>query len=266
LIDDRREIGRPHEPVGLSFVVRMPNGFLVVNARSGTGDKTSELVAAARERGIDTHVLQPGDDIASLAASAPVLGVAAGDGTLGAVAAVALARDVPFVCVPLGTRNHFARDLGLDVDDPVAALAAFTSSSSRVVDVGRAGDRVFLNNVSIGAYAQLVHRSAIDVLRSLQRPQRLTIDGAPVVARVALFANNAYRLDGSRERLDEGALHLYVAHGLLRRAWEERVGVQFSVGGAREVAIDGEAARVDSPLEIAIAPRALTVLVPPERG
>ena len=47
--------------------------------------------------------------------------MAGGDGSLATVAAAALAHDLPFVCVPAGTRNHFARDLGLDPADPIAA-------------------------------------------------------------------------------------------------------------------------------------------------
>ena len=234
----------------------MPKAFLVVNPRSGTGDETPALVAAARELGVETHVLRPGEDVAAVVGPADVVGVAGGDGTLGAIAGVCLERGVPFVCVPFGTRNHFARDLGLS--DPFAALSAFVDGVPRVVDVGRAGERVFLNNVSIGAYAQLVHRVR-------QRRLRLTVDEAPVRARVVLFANNAYRVDGVRERLDEGVLHMYVAHGLLRPSWDERVASRFVVGGVCEAAIDGEAEHVESPLEIAVEPGALTVLVPRER-
>jgi diacylglycerol kinase family enzyme len=231
----------------------MPKGLLIVNPRSGSGG-TSELLAAAAERGIATHVLRAGEDVPD-PGDAEVLGCAGGDGTLGAVAGVALARGLPFVCVPFGTRNHFARDLGLG--DSLAALAAFSSGVPRVIDVGRVGHRVFLNNVSIGAYAQFVHRVR-------QRRLHLTIDDAPVRARVVLFANNAYRLNGVRERLDSGSLHLYVAHGLLRPSWEERVAMRFTVAGARKIAIDGEAVHVDSPFEVSIEPRALTVLVPGE--
>jgi diacylglycerol kinase family enzyme len=241
----------------------MPNGLLIVNPRSGSGG-TSALLAAAAKRGVEAHVLRPGEDVAVLGRDASMLGCAGGDGTLGVVAGLALKRDVPFVCVPFGTRNHFARDLGLDVGDPSAALAAFASGVPRRIDVGRIGERVFLNNVSIGAYATLVHRHALEMLRSLHRPLHVTIDDAPIRARVVLFANNAYRLDGVRERLDEGALHLYVAHGLLRRSWDERVGARFSVSCAREIAIDGEAVHVESPFEVSIEPRALTVLVPSE--
>ena len=83
--------------------------------------------------------------------------MAGGDGSLGAVAAVAVERDLPFVPIPFGTRNHFARDPALDANDPIAALVAFDGQELRV-DVGRAGDRLFLNNVSLGLYAELVHR------------------------------------------------------------------------------------------------------------
>src|SRR5512146_3310129 len=104
--------------------------LLLVNPRSGGGG-TDRLVAAARERGLEVHVLAAGEDPAAVAAgaAAEVLGMAGGDGSLAA------RRDLPFVCVPAGTRNHFARDLGLDRDDPVAALAAFDRGVERRVDL-----------------------------------------------------------------------------------------------------------------------------------
>src|SRR5438132_11603011 len=135
-------------------------GFLLVNPRSGDNRPgPEELVDAARARGIETHVLGDGDDPAEAARAArgDALGMAGGDGSLAAVAEVALERDLPFVCVPFGTRNHFARDLGLDRDDPLGALDAFDGEERRI-DVGRAGERLFLNNVSLGVYARLVHR------------------------------------------------------------------------------------------------------------
>jgi diacylglycerol kinase family enzyme len=256
----------------------MPNGFLLVNPRSGTGDATPELLAAAAGLGIETVLLGPGDDPLELAraASGDAIGVAGGDGTLGAGAQAALESGRSFVCVPFGTRNHFARDLGIDLADPVAALGAFAGGSERLVDVGRVSGRVFLNNVSVGAYAQLVHEDPHDhrariraVVKALHTPQRLLLDGAPVDARVVLFANNAYRLDvlalGEREVLDEGLLHLYVAHGLLHTSWEERTGTAFTLAGTGpvlEVAIDGEPVRLQAPVEVRIEPRALRVLLP----
>ena len=84
--------------------------------------------------------------------------MAGGDGSLAAVAAVAVERDLPFVVVPFGTRNHFARDVGLDRDDPLAALARLRDGRERRIDIGRVNGRAFLNNVSLGHYARLVHR------------------------------------------------------------------------------------------------------------
>src|ERR671935_1004323 len=136
------------------------SAFLLVNPRAGTERPSAEeLVAAAQERGIRTHVLREGEDAAELAraaADASALGVAGGDGTLGPVAAVALERELPFVCIPFGTYNHFAWDAGIDRDDPLGALHAFEGEEQRV-DVGRLGDgRVFLNTLPFGLYASLV--------------------------------------------------------------------------------------------------------------
>src|SRR4051812_20659563 len=126
-------------------------GFLIANPRSGGAKNIDELLAKAKELGVRVHLLEQGEDPAELARAADgdALGVAGGDGSLAAVADVAIERDLPFVCIPFGTRNHFARDAGLDRDDPLGALAAFNGTERRV-DVGRANDRLFLNNVSVG--------------------------------------------------------------------------------------------------------------------
>lgn len=258
-------------------------GFLLVNPRSGDGG-SDDLVAAARAIGLQVHVLQDGDDAAELAreAGADALGVAGGDGSLAPVAAVAVERDLPFVCVPFGTRNHFARDLGLDRDDAVGALAAFVHRRELRVDLCFAGERSFLNNVSIGAYATLVHRrerhrrrrDAFARLRALgilvaHRRERLAVDGEHVDAHVLLIANNAYELDalslGERDRLDGGELHLYAAEGLLPASWDDRAGTSFEVdapGRRVRAAVDGEPATLDGPVRFRIEPRALRVLVP----
>ena len=263
------------------------NHFLIVNPSSGTDSPTvAELCDAATARGVEVRLLEAGDDLQELArgAGADVLGMAGGDGSLAAVAAVAIEQDVPFVCIPYGTRNHFARDLGLDRDDPVAALAAFGDGVERRVDVARAGDRLFLNNVSLGIYARLVHRrehhrrrrDALARLRALaltlqdrRRRQSFTIDGHAVRARLVLVSNNDYTLDllslGERERLDEGKLHLYIPHGFRRITWDERSCSELEVGAPQprlRAAIDGEPAEIGAPVRFRIEPLALRVLVP----
>jgi diacylglycerol kinase family enzyme len=265
--------------------VRPVRGFLLINPRAGTESPTpDELAAAAQERGVEARLLREGEDAAELAraADADVLAAAGGDGSVATVAAVAIERDLPFVVVPYGTRNHFARDLGLDRDDPPAALDAFGGEERRV-DVGRAGERHFLNNVSLGLYAALVHRrehhrrrrQALAGLRALWLSLRrhpgtwASVDGEPIRARVLLVANNAYELSlfsiGERTRLDEGHLHLYAARGLLPRAWEERSGERFRLDAPVErlrAAIDGEPVELETPLELAVERGALRVLLP----
>lgn len=259
-------------------------GFLLINPRSGKGSPNAEeLAAAARALGIEARILQEGDDAAALARSADAgtLGIAGGDGSLALVAEVALERDVPFVCIPFGTRNHFARDLGLDRDDPLGVLQAFDGVERRI-DVGRADERLFLNNVSLGVYARLVHRReqhrrrretfarirAWAIVLTHRDPLGITIDGAQVEARLVLVANNEYALDfpsiGERERLDEGKLHLYVPGS----DPQERAGVRFVVdakAGELEAAVDGEPDVLKMPVEFRVEPRALRVLVPAER-
>ena len=256
------------------------SGFLVINPRSGSNDSADELRAAAEWMGVETHLLGDGEDPGEVARRAPEgpLGVAGGDGSLAAVAEVALERGSPFVVVPSGTLNHFARDLGLDRDDPERALQAFAGRETRV-DVGRVNDRLFLNNVSLGLYARLVHDKEDGVrfaqLKALgmllRRPRGLgvTVEGDPAHARVVVVSNNAYKLDvlsmGERERIDEGVLHLYIAHGLLPRAWEERSGTEFVVDARRghlRAAIDGEPEMLETPLEFRVEPAALRVLLP----
>jgi diacylglycerol kinase family enzyme len=257
-------------------------GFLLVNPRSGPPQPTvEELVDAARRRGIVARVLGDGDDPVELArrAGAQPLGIAGGDGSLAAVAAVAIERDVPFVCVPFGTRNHFARDVGLDRDDPIGALDAF-SGRERRIDIGRANGRVFLNNVSFGAYAELVHRrehhrrrrEALARIRAWltlvthRRPLAVTIDGVVEEAQLVLVGNNVYVLElpsvGARERLDEGILALYIVRG----AVDERHGLRFALdahSGRLDAAIDGEPEVLATPIEFRVEPLALRLLVPP---
>ncbi len=231
-------------------------------------------------------MLERDDDLEELARSAgdaDALGMAGGDGSMGAVAGVAVERNLPFACIPFGTRNHFARDVGLP-DDPIEALAAFAGTERRV-DIGRVGERVFLNNVSLGLYAELVHRreqhrrrrDALARLRALLmlardrgRTSDFVVDGTPVDAQVVLAANNAYELDvfdiGARQRLDEGRLYVYVTHGWRPRTWEERSCTQATVDVAShhvKAAVDGEPALFETPLELSVEPGALRLLVPP---
>jgi len=280
---------QPAERIGLRRRVGWPavQCFLLINPRSGGGDPSADALAeAAREHGVDTHMLAEGDDIPALAraSGAAVLGVAGGDGSLAAVAAVALETEAAFVCIPFGTRNHFARDVGLDRDDPLAALAAFDDDAvERTIDIGKIGDRIFLNNVSFGVYAGLVHEREQHRRRgdALARPRALVknapqrhrlrarVNGEDIVARVIFVGNNRYDVRlftlGERDRLDGGELHLGTAAGLLPHTWEQRLAPAFTIeldGGRVEAAVDGEPLTLESPLELESLAAALRVRLP----
>jgi diacylglycerol kinase family enzyme len=244
--------------------------LLFANPRSGSSESLDEVAQAAEERGIVMRDLSRLD-----VEGAEVIGVAGGDGSLAAVAAVALERDLPLVVVPLGTRNHFARDLGLDLDDPVGALDAFEGTERRV-DVGRVNGHVFLNNVSLGVYAASVHEEGRAALGGLARaalrfrrsPLRLVVDGEERSVLVLLVGNNEYDGRGARDRLDRGTLSAYLLeHGpWLRLSRESRAGTSFLVrarSGRVPAALDGEAVELDSPLRFELLPRALRVKIVP---
>jgi diacylglycerol kinase family enzyme len=285
--------------------------WLVVNPRSGDGKAGRVgLVEAARARGVRVHVLEQGDDLVALAreaaaAGAGALGVAGGDGSLGLVAKVAVEADLPFVCVPSGTRNHFAGDLGLDRADPLAALEAFAGPERRI-DAGTVGERMFLNNVSLGAYADIVAdpryraaklATAHAVLPASLRGERelLQVGLRDAEGRehpdvlVLLVASNRYELNGDRERLDAGVLQVSALRartgaalaGLATRAlarggrmaggggWAQWTTTTLTVSAPLPqlpAGIDGEAVTLATPLEFRILPGALRVLVPPALG
>jgi diacylglycerol kinase family enzyme len=212
--------------------------MLAINPNSGPDGDATPVIAAAHQLGVQVLELDPEQDIAKQFADAlpddlAVLGIAGGDGSLGLVAGICLERDIPFVCIPFGTRNHFARDLGLDRKDPVGAVAAFAADHvERVIDVGDLDGRTFLNNVTFGVYAEAIDdddyrdakirttwRVATATLRGEHEGDHfyLTDPGGNVhdTPFIALIANNGYdaaslRGLGQRARLDEGILQVSV--------------------------------------------------------
>ena len=133
--NDRHGARRSPWAVRLNLPAMRTHSFLVINPRSGRGS-AGRRRARSRPRarpGIERISSDNGEDPGEVAraSGAEILGVAGGDGSLAAVAEAALELDAAFVCVPFGTRNHFARDLGLDRGDPLAALAAFADGIER---------------------------------------------------------------------------------------------------------------------------------------
>ena len=159
--------------------------------------------------------------------------MAGGDGSQALVASVAMKHDVAHVCVPAGTRNHFAADLGLDRKDVVGALDAFTDGVERRVDLASLNERIFVNNASLGVYAQVVQSDAYrDAKLGTWKLMLPEIVGRGLVfcelnfdaphpkdwcdAALVIVSNNPYqarrlRGTGTRPRLDTGALGVFAA-------------------------------------------------------
>ncbi|MGA7836217.1 MAG: diacylglycerol kinase family protein [Acidimicrobiales bacterium] len=208
-------------------------GVVIMNPKSGGGKvERFALAQEAYRRGVEAVLLEPGDDLRSLAESAvqhgaDALGMAGGDGSQAIVAAVAKAHGLPFVCVPAGTRNHFALDLGIDRNHPARALDAFGEAKESSIDLGEVNGEIFVNNVSLGLYAKIVasdqyrnakRRTVAEMLPGLigpaASPSDFTTagpDGPIDDAQIILVSNNPYRLAslsgfGSRPSLDSGRL------------------------------------------------------------
>ena len=288
-------VAAPHDP------------WIVMNPRSGGGKVGRfDLVEKARAAGARVVLLEGHQDVAGLATravaeGADLLGVAGGDGTQALVAEVAARHDVPFAVIPAGTRNHFALDLGLDREDPAAALEALTDGVELRVDLGFAADRVFVNNASFGTYASVVADPAYrdaklhTTLRTL--PGLLTGEDAPGLRMRAgptradglqalLVSNNPYlravdsARPGRRERLDSGLLGVLgvrVANtaqaarlvrgarsGSVMRLRADEVVVEADTADIA-VGIDGEHVMLPTPVICRTAPGALRVHVPRHR-
>ena len=264
---------------------------LFVNPRSGGGKAArARLPERARERGIDVVVLRPGDNLPALvdqavADGADALGVAGGDGSLAVAAAAALAHELPFVCVPAGTRNHFALDVGVDRADLVGSLDALTHGVERRIDVAEVNGRLFLNNVSLGIYGDAVRRPAYRdaKARTLAQTAAQVLGPSEPAAglevmddrsrshrdpAVVLVSNNPYsfeppRQPGTRPALDSGQLGVVVldrpAAGLgAGRRWTARQ-LEVTATAPVHAGVDGEAVELDPPLRFVIRPLALRV-------
>jgi diacylglycerol kinase family enzyme len=266
---------------------------LLVNPRSGDGAATRNgVVEWARERGVEAVTLGSGDDLRTrvlevVADGADALGMAGGDGSLADVAAVAAAHGLPFVCIPVGTRNHFALDLGVDRQDVPGALDAFTDGVERLIDVGEVNGRIFLNNVSLGIYGEAVRqasyrdtkvRTLAETARRVLGPSgrmpalRLIDDTGREHARLAvlLVSDNPYALNGpglgTRPTLASGQLGILVLDTPDERqhppgrAWSAPH-LEVQAPTTVHAGTDGEAVELVAPLEFAVRPAALRVRI-----
>jgi len=290
----REETGHHQLRHGWHAASRPRQPVLFVNPRSGGGAAERTGVAErARELGIEVVVLAPGQSLpalaqAAIASGADALGMAGGDGSLAVVAAAAAAHDLPFVCIPAGTRNHFALDLGVDRQDLPGALEAFRDAAERRIDMAEVNGRLFLNNVSLGVYGDAVQqpsyrdakvRTLLETAQAVLGPSArepavtLTDDAGREHRQpaVLLVSNNPYALDqpiarGTRPALDTGQLGVLVLDAPgdrphpPARAWAT-AHLEVAAPATVHAGIDGEAAELSGPLRFAVRPASLRVRI-----
>ena len=283
--------------VALPDAVPPAHPALFYNPKSGGGKAEKfKLADEARARGIEPIELTRGTDLEQLvrdavARGADGLAMAGGDGSQAIVASIAAELGLPYACIPAGTRNHFALDLGVDRDDVVGALDSFVDGGERRVDLAEVNGRVFVNNVSLGLYAEAVQREGyrdaklrtiLDTLPDALGPDGEGIDlqwtgpggtehssGAAI-----LVSNNLYRLgmavgSGTRPHIDDGLLGITIAaaptgaSGERQTPWREWSAPEFEVRAAGPIAagIDGDALVLSAPLRFRILPSVLRVRI-----
>lgn len=235
---------------------------IIINAGSGADDK--ELMRArlaelfrASDLGAHISLAHSGDEVTALAkhaaqSEAEVVVAGGGDGTVNAVAAELLGTDKALGILPLGTLNHFAKDLHipLTIED---AAATIIGGHTVKVDVGEVNGKIFLNNSSLGLYPSIVRErqkqqrlgsgkwpafvwAGVAVLRRYPfLDVKLSADGDEFKRRTpfVFIGNNEYEMEslnvGARACLNAGKLSLYITHrtgrfGLLRLAWRALFG------------------------------------------
>ena len=234
-----------------------PSLAIVLSAAAGSGPpgplvQRIETVLGAAGREARVAVAATGADLPravreALAAGPGTLVIGGGDGSVSCAARAVVDTDTALGVLPLGTLNHFARDLGLpfELDE---ALAAVLAGYTQRVDVGEVNGRVFVNNSSLGLYPRILRLrarypargvrkwliAAWATFKMLQRQSdigvRITAGGESVARRTSLIlvANNEYRMEGldaaSRDSLTGGRLAIYVvqAHAtrhIIRLLW-----------------------------------------------
>ena len=218
---------------------------VILNAKSGGGGAdAAQLQASFAAHGCACEItaLEEGVDLVALAKSEPLevsFIAAGGDGTVNAVAHAVAGTARRMGVLPIGTLNHFAKDLGLP-EDLQAAIAVAAGERTRQVDAAEVNGRVFVNNSSLGAYPLMVLDRERMKKTGWNKWMSLTIasakafavmwrmrveaevDGVVLTCRTpfVFIGNNEYCVNGlqvgARERLDQGQLAVYLARGVGR--------------------------------------------------
>lgn len=230
--------------------------MIVIMNRSagGADDPEGRIVEFFRMQGEEPRIVHPNEshDIVAVARDAAesreqIVVAAGGDGTISAVAAALAGTDKVLGVLPVGTLNHFAKDLGIPLDLETA-VRTIREGEVTAVDVGEVNGRIFINNSSLGIYPQIVSRREAQqqrlargkwpaffwaTIQALRRfpflDLRITFEGKQLFRRTSFLfiGNNQYEIAGfnlgSRNCINAGKLGLYLSHrtgrlGLFRLA------------------------------------------------
>lgn len=270
---------------------------VAVLLNAGSGDGSAEAAQALieplfQDAGLEVQIslIRAGDELtraldAAIADKVDVVVAGGGDGTVNTVANAIFAHDIALGVLPLGTLNHFARDLGVPVDMREAA-AVIVAGHCICIDAGDVNGRLFLNNSSVGLYPRIVELreryrarglekwivAAWATLRVTRKSRALriqvSVDGRDAVQTTPLIfiGNNEYRMAGfdaaSRASLTGGQLALYVVHGdgrwaFLRLVWQILVGTATDNGAL--VMSTATSASIDLPFDASITELSVAV-------
>jgi YegS/Rv2252/BmrU family lipid kinase len=238
---------------------------VIINAGSGASQRDAEdwLTETFKAAGMEARIslARSGADVNDLAQRAALSDVetivaAGGDGTVNSVAAEVKKSNKVLGVLPLGTMNHFAKDLHIPLDLQSAVETIVTGHAAKI-DIGEVNGRIFLNNSSLGLYPSIVRErrkqqrlghgkwpayvwAAFSVLRRYPFLDiRVGVDGKELTSRTpfVFIGNNEYEMEtlniGGRSCLDGGELSLYMTNrtgrlGLIRLA------VRALLGGLRQ--------------------------------
>lgn len=289
-----------HAPSNAAGSDQTRSGVIFVNPASGPDDDTADQLAQHFPE-VEVAEIDGGgltDAIAdAVRHRAPFVGMAGGDGSIRCAAGVVAGTDTVLLPVPAGTKNHFAKALGLPTFE--AAAEALAAGRTCAVDLGEVNGECFVNNASIGVYPLIVRtrrrmesrlpKQVATMLAALPQVRHLTrvpvaIEGERAGAAWMVFVGNGeYGTNvfqaTDRERLDEGTLDLRICHADARFSRLRAVGALLAgridrstmvtrattsdftmeTTGAVDVAVDGEVMRLTSPLEFRSRPGALRV-------
>jgi diacylglycerol kinase family enzyme len=289
---------------------------LIVSRRAGAlgiSPPVNELIATLERYGLrpELSLVEEGSEPReaarrALERGAKTLVAAGGDGTISAVASTLLNSEAILGVLPLGTLNHFAKDLQIPLDIE-SAVRVLVNGAVTKVDVGEVNGRAFINNSGLGIYPQMVALrekyqrkgwtkwtalfwAAVAALRRMPflRLRLITADTEVTTLTPMIFiGNNEYEIEGSkagtRRRIDAGRLFIYAVDastptrliqlsllallGRLRQAqtFDSLLVVEAWIETRRrwvKVSLDGEVARLETPLHYRTRPGALRVIVP----